>query len=254
MPIESAQVRREVERAISKGMIVLPFRVEDVKPAGAMEFALSNTHWLDGFTPPVERQMELLAKSVERYSERIVGRWLSLQRRRLSPPHPSPPACRRRSGWQSLTVIIVAGSFWIFFDKTAKPVGRTAPKPVGATASEPVGGRPSRSDQERLQGNWEVVNETFTDAKTFDPRKFFATDEIWTFQGNELAFPAKPLSPLNGLGGSGSGSYRGTFALRDGEFDFRGTDPDGAPAEFLGIYKFEGEFLEICFRFTWFDV
>jgi hypothetical protein len=61
---QSAQVRREVERAIGKGLIVLPFRIEDVSPEGAMEYALSNTHWLDGFTPPIERQYDLLAKSV----------------------------------------------------------------------------------------------------------------------------------------------------------------------------------------------
>ena len=61
---ESPQVRREIERAISKGLIVVPCRVEDVKPVGAMEYALSNTHWLDAFTPPVERQMNLLAQSV----------------------------------------------------------------------------------------------------------------------------------------------------------------------------------------------
>ena len=30
-----------------------------------MEYALSNTHWLDGFTKPVERQFEILASSVE---------------------------------------------------------------------------------------------------------------------------------------------------------------------------------------------
>ncbi len=62
---ESPQVRREVERAISKGLTVVPCRVEDVKPVGAMEYALGNTHWLDVFTPPVERQMNLLAESVE---------------------------------------------------------------------------------------------------------------------------------------------------------------------------------------------
>jgi hypothetical protein len=62
---QSGQVRREVERAISKGMSVLTFRVEEVRPAGAMEYALSNTHWLDGFTPPVERQMESLAETVK---------------------------------------------------------------------------------------------------------------------------------------------------------------------------------------------
>jgi hypothetical protein len=61
----SGQVRREVERAISKGLSVLPCRVENIAPSGAMEYALSNTHWLDAFTPPVERQMEVLARSVK---------------------------------------------------------------------------------------------------------------------------------------------------------------------------------------------
>src|SRR5437588_6879623 len=44
---QSPQVRREVERAVSKGMVIMPCRVEDVQPAGALEYALSNTHWLD---------------------------------------------------------------------------------------------------------------------------------------------------------------------------------------------------------------
>src|ERR1700683_1072090 len=34
----SPQVRREVERAISKGLSVIPCRVEDVTPDGAMEY------------------------------------------------------------------------------------------------------------------------------------------------------------------------------------------------------------------------
>jgi peptidylprolyl isomerase len=62
---DSGQVRREVERAISQGMTVLPVRIEDVRPEGAMEYALGNTHWLDAFTPPVQQQMESLARSVE---------------------------------------------------------------------------------------------------------------------------------------------------------------------------------------------
>ena len=60
----SPQVRREVERAISKGMTLIPVRVEDAAPTGAMEYAIGNTHWLDVFTPPAERQMERLAESV----------------------------------------------------------------------------------------------------------------------------------------------------------------------------------------------
>jgi hypothetical protein len=61
---ESGQVRREVERAISKGMPLIPYRIEEVAPKGAMEYALGNTHWLDGFTPPVERHLEKLAGAV----------------------------------------------------------------------------------------------------------------------------------------------------------------------------------------------
>jgi TIR domain len=61
----SAQIRREVERAISRGMSVLPVRIENVLPDGAMEYALGNRHWLDAFTPPMERQLELLARSVK---------------------------------------------------------------------------------------------------------------------------------------------------------------------------------------------
>lgn len=62
---ESAQVRREIERAISKSIPVLPVRIEDIRPNGAMEFALSNTHWLDAFASPVEDRMKQLTVAVE---------------------------------------------------------------------------------------------------------------------------------------------------------------------------------------------
>jgi hypothetical protein len=71
---ESAQVRREVERAISKGLTVIPCRIENVAPVGAMEYALGNTHWLDAFTPPVESQMQRLAASVQALLPRAASR------------------------------------------------------------------------------------------------------------------------------------------------------------------------------------
>jgi hypothetical protein len=51
---ESVQVRREVERAVHKGLVVLPFRVEDVLPIKSLEYFLSSQHWLDAFAPPRE--------------------------------------------------------------------------------------------------------------------------------------------------------------------------------------------------------
>lgn len=50
----SPQVRREVERAIHRGVRVLPFRVADVMPSKSLEYFLSSQHWLDAFPPPLE--------------------------------------------------------------------------------------------------------------------------------------------------------------------------------------------------------
>jgi hypothetical protein len=50
----SAQVRREVERAVHKQLHILPFRIEDVVPSKSLEYFLSAQHWMDAFTPPRE--------------------------------------------------------------------------------------------------------------------------------------------------------------------------------------------------------
>ena len=49
----SRQVSREVERAVSDNVIIIPFRIEDIVPTGAMAYFLSSEHWLDALTPPV---------------------------------------------------------------------------------------------------------------------------------------------------------------------------------------------------------
>ncbi len=98
----SGQVRREVERAISQGMTVLPVRVEDVLPDGAMEFALGNRHWLDAFTPPVERQMEILARSVKTLLANDAEPVAPIPP--VSPPSDVPPTRRPPWVWPSVVV------------------------------------------------------------------------------------------------------------------------------------------------------
>jgi hypothetical protein len=43
----SPQVRREVERAVSKGLHILPLRIEDVPLSKSLEYFISTQHWLD---------------------------------------------------------------------------------------------------------------------------------------------------------------------------------------------------------------
>jgi hypothetical protein len=58
---DSPQVMREVERAVSRGLPILPFRIEDVAPSKAMEYFLPSIHWLDALTPPLEKHLQILA-------------------------------------------------------------------------------------------------------------------------------------------------------------------------------------------------
>lgn len=61
----SVQVRQEVERAVSSGLTILPFRIEDVPPNRAMEFFISGRHWLDALTPPLEAHLQELSRTVK---------------------------------------------------------------------------------------------------------------------------------------------------------------------------------------------
>jgi len=62
----SPHVRREVERAVSAEKTIVPFRVENVEPTGAMEYALGNTHWLDAFTAPIAPHVATLVATARR--------------------------------------------------------------------------------------------------------------------------------------------------------------------------------------------
>jgi Leucine-rich repeat (LRR) protein len=59
----SPQVLREVERAVNRGIPILPFRIEDVKPTGGMEYLISTPHWLDAYTPPLDDRLAELNRT-----------------------------------------------------------------------------------------------------------------------------------------------------------------------------------------------
>jgi hypothetical protein len=66
---ESPQINREVERAVHKGIPVIPVRIEDVVPTDSLEYLISTPHWLDAFTPPLDRHLQYLAQVIRQ----IVG-------------------------------------------------------------------------------------------------------------------------------------------------------------------------------------
>jgi hypothetical protein len=61
----SAQIRREIERAVKKGVTIIPVRIEEVEPTQSMEYFLGAIHWLDALTPPLERHLQHLAETIK---------------------------------------------------------------------------------------------------------------------------------------------------------------------------------------------
>lgn len=61
----SPQVIKEVDRAVHHGLAIIPLRLEDIPMSKQMEYYVSDVHWLDAFTPPLEQHISKLVKVVQ---------------------------------------------------------------------------------------------------------------------------------------------------------------------------------------------
>jgi hypothetical protein len=62
----SGHIPKEVERAVSNGVAILPFRIEDVAPGKSLDYFIGSVHWLDAMTPPMEHHLDNLAATVHK--------------------------------------------------------------------------------------------------------------------------------------------------------------------------------------------
>jgi len=60
----SSFVANEISYAFGKGKTILPLRLEDVKPSGALEFYLTRVHWTDGFPAPLAPHVARIVASL----------------------------------------------------------------------------------------------------------------------------------------------------------------------------------------------
>ena len=118
---ESQQVKREVERAVAKGVPVMPLRIQDVPLAKSLEYFISMPHWIDALTPERQRDLDYLAETV--------GLLLARQGRAPdAPPRPAPAPARATS--TSRTPFIVGGGVALLA-AIAAAVVLLRPKPPG---------------------------------------------------------------------------------------------------------------------------
>lgn len=62
---DSEHVRREVAKAFSQGLAVIPFRTEAVTPNRSLSYFLETVHWLDAVTPPLQNHLRTLTQQIK---------------------------------------------------------------------------------------------------------------------------------------------------------------------------------------------
>jgi len=61
---QSQQVLREIQRAVTRNMPILPFRLQDFAMSQEMQYFLGTTHWLNAYPPPLPLRVNQLADAV----------------------------------------------------------------------------------------------------------------------------------------------------------------------------------------------
>lgn len=149
----SPQIKREVERAVDKGVYTIPFRIDNVEPTRALEYFISTLQWMDAFTPPLEGHLESLSKTVQAI--------LSQSPPLPPPPPPPPPRPPSHVGrWILIAGVIVLGalgSWYMARHHSVKPQPNESPTPtVTATAAPAV---PTETAPETSQKNPQAAKE-----------------------------------------------------------------------------------------------
>jgi len=173
----SGHIPKEVERAVSRGVTIIPLRIEDVTPAKSLDYFIGSVHWLDAMTPPLEKHLANLADTIDKI---VPGRPPSQSAAPATPitaeppvaapaPRlPAPPAEKRAfpqawiyGGAAVVAVVLLGLLFWrgqrTDQGSQPSPPGEVKPEPSPGPSGESaaISPRLGNADSFRNQGLYE---------------------------------------------------------------------------------------------------
>jgi hypothetical protein len=137
---ESQFVRKEVERAVSKTKPVLPVRIREVTPSGALEFYISSAQWVDAWKSPMEQHLLPLVAAIK-----AMGAPGAAPVRSVAPPLATPRAGARHGVSIGLALVAVAAlgaAAALWFARAPAP----AQAPEAEQRSVPAAAEPSSAE------------------------------------------------------------------------------------------------------------
>jgi hypothetical protein len=115
---QSHRVRDEIYFAISEEKVILPFRIENLDPTGAMRLHLSSRHWLDAYQPSWQAHIDGLVSSIADTMGRPLVQPAAREKPAEPVPHPLPKE-RKKVPWLwiglavvAITALSVGGVLW----------------------------------------------------------------------------------------------------------------------------------------------
>jgi len=150
----SFQIKRELERAVSRGVPIIPLRIEDIFPSKSIEYFISTHHWLDAFTPPLEPHLEELAAAVRlmgaKPPERAEPAGSEMRSEALPPSPRERDAAKGKVNYLVIFLMVLVavglagGLIWWRLEKMLPELSKrpeqpqvAAPQPVRPPASRP---------------------------------------------------------------------------------------------------------------------
>jgi tetratricopeptide (TPR) repeat protein len=158
----SPQIKREIERSVNKGVTVVPFRIDDILPSKTLEYFISTQHWLDAFTPPLEKHLDSLVSILhsiftKQGGEAVAPKLKPQPPEEEAPVRPAPPVAPvahhdktitlKVPTWKVLVIVLgvlvgvslAGGVVWLLVHKG--PATQTTPEnkpvlPPGTSAEE----------------------------------------------------------------------------------------------------------------------
>jgi hypothetical protein len=211
---KSPHVTREMTNAVNKGRIIIPFRIEDVRPSKSMEYLLSVPHWLDAVNPPLENHIVVLIKTIECIlhtdktsvactPEATAGVRIhppAVSQPAISPPPPAAPPSRPPRHYVAAAILII-----LIVAAIALPTGMFIPANIsGLSPGDTTGiNRSGQTDAGNYRGSEASVN---TVILTTGPTQTLAKDTELVVEVNKDSSNA--MVTVQFAGGPGIGRVK----------------------------------------------
>ena len=157
----SPHIPKEVERAVSRGVSIIPLRVEDVLPAKSLDYFISSVHWLDAVTPPLESHLDSLATTIRTLLPEGSQKAIPNVEPPIAPTvvvTPAAPAIPISSTtasakpkwlWPAVAAVVVLAAGWYFLGRAPEPGPGGSPVanlPTQPGSSPPAAARPQTAN------------------------------------------------------------------------------------------------------------